>query len=161
MKTSKELTLRCRILVFLTHQIALPIIKITRKAKPLPYSVQALQSMPKGIVGRDLVDYVEEKDITLISHYARHDMKHLLLGYDTSEEGEICMQCFMFGNGRISFPVLITVVFGLLFTPEFWQKMKLACQMGKECHPIYKWDWMQLLELETEFVKSQIFKSNP
>lgn len=151
-------SLRCKILVFLTHKIALPILKITRKAKPLPYSVQALQSMPKGIVGRDLIDYVEEKDITLLSHYARHDMKHLLLGYDTSEEGEICMQCFMFGNGRISFPVLITVFFGLFFTPEYWRKMRLAFQMGKQCNPIYKWDWMQLLELETAFVKTQIFK---
>ena len=64
MKTSKQLTLRCKILVFLTHQIALPILKITRKTKPLPYSVQTLQSMPKGIVGRDLLDYVKEKDIT-------------------------------------------------------------------------------------------------
>ncbi|MFC4231796.1 Coq4 family protein [Parasediminibacterium paludis] len=158
MKKSKQLTLRCRILAFLTHQIALPILKITRKAKPLPHSLETLQSMPIGTVGRDLIDYAEEKDIAILSHYARHDMKHLLLGYDTSEEGEICMQCFMFGNGRISFPVLITVAFGLVFTPEYWQMMQLAYQMGKDCNPIYTWDWMQLLTLETEFVKSQIFK---
>ena len=154
----QKLSIRCKILVFLTHNLTLPFLKITRRAKPFPYSVEQLQNMPKGFVGRDLIDYVHEKDITLLSHYARHDMKHLLLGFDTTEEGEICMQYFMFGNGRLSFPVLITVAFGLVFTPEYRQQMKLSYQMGKQCNPIHQWDWMTLLEQETHTVKSNIYK---
>ncbi len=149
---------RCKILVFLTHNVALPVLKITRKTKPFPYTVEELQLMPQGFVGRDLIDYMDEKDLTLLSHYARHDMKHLLLGYDTTEEGEICMQYFMFGNGRLSFPVLITVVFGIFFTPEYWLKMRFSYQMGKRCVPIYKWDWMTLLEQETQIVKNKIYQ---
>jgi ubiquinone biosynthesis protein Coq4 len=56
----------------------------------------------------------------LLPYYARHDIKHILLDYDTKNEGEGCLQCFMLGNGHVSFPVVATVLYGWATMPEHW-----------------------------------------
>lgn len=142
--TLKLKLMRVRVLVFLTHSTALPVLKIIRKADPFPYSVAELKEMPEGTVGKDLSDFIAIKNINLLPGYERHDMKHFLLGYDITEEGEICMQCFMLGNGRISFPVLITVFFGLIFTPGYHKKMKQSYKRGKSLNAIHHWNWFAL-----------------
>lgn len=156
MTTFKQL--RCKLLVMLTHKIALPVIKIIRKEKPFPYSKEQLLQMPEGTIGKDLLNYLESRNLQLLSHYARHDMKHLILGYNTTEEGELCMQSFMLGNGRVSFPVLITVVFGFV-TPEYWKKMRLAFQLGKQCKPIHTWHWFELVPMQTISIRNKIYQS--
>lgn len=152
-------TLRVRILVFLTHAAALPFLKMIRKPNPFPCSPKELAEMPKGRVGRDLADFMVAKNINLLPGYERHDMKHFLLGFDTTEEGEICMQCFMLGNGRISFPVLITVIFGIIFTPEYHLKMKQSYSNDKNATIIHDWDWFALLPQETNYVRNKIFNT--
>lgn len=159
MMIQKFKAVRVRILVFLTHAAALPFLKMIRKPNPFPCSPKELGEMPKGIVGRDLADFMVAKNINLLPGYERHDMKHFLLGFDTTEEGEICMQCFMLGNGRISFPVLITVIFGIIFTPEYHRKMKQSYYEGKNATVIHDWDWFALLPQETNYVRNKIFKT--
>ncbi len=149
--------IRCSCLVALTHNVALPVLKRFRKVKPFPYSQDTLQKMPASTIERELADFLHSKELPLLPHYARHDMKHVLLNYDTTEEGELCLQSFMFGNGRISFPVLATVVFGLLTAPEYWRKMYAAYQKGKQCISIHAWNWFDLLPQNINEVRNKIF----
>jgi len=154
---SQLIKIRCACLVALTHNVALPVLKRFRKVKPFPYSQEALQQMTSGTMGKDLADFLHSKELPLLPHYARHDMKHVLLNYDTTEEGELCLQSFMLGNGRISFPVLATVVFGLLTAPEYWKKMYNAYQKGKQCISIHAWNWFDLLPQNTSELRTKIF----
>ena len=112
--------IRSAVLVFLTHSIALPILKIVRKPQVFPYSKEQLLQMPNGTLGRELIKMLDTNNLQLLSYYAKHDIKHILLDYDTTDKGEVCLQCFMLGNGHISFPVFITVVFGFVTIPEHW-----------------------------------------
>ena len=91
------------ILVILTHKIALPMLKLVRRPNEFTYSEDELHSLPAGTLGNDLFLFLKQRNLPLLKHYARHDLKHVLLDYDTTEEGEACLQSFMFGNGRISF----------------------------------------------------------
>jgi ubiquinone biosynthesis protein Coq4 len=100
---------------------------------------------------------LKQRNLPLLKHYARHDLKHVLLGYDTTEEGEACLQSFMFGNGRISFPVLATVAYGFITMPEYWSKMKEAFQMGKKGISIHAWKWNEILKEPTEELRRKIF----
>ncbi|MES2006039.1 MAG: hypothetical protein V4450_16085 [Bacteroidota bacterium] len=151
--------IRCACLVALTHNLALPVLKHVRKVRPFPYSREQLLAMEKGTVGRDLADFLGNKQLDLLSHYARHDMKHVVLGYDTTEEGELCLQSFMLGNGRVSFPVLATVLFGVFTSPEHWHNMRLAYQKGKSCYPIHQWNWFALVPLDTLQLRNHIYQS--
>jgi hypothetical protein len=147
------------ILVFLTHKIALPMLKLVRKPNEFTYSEDELQSLPSGSLGNDLFVFLKQRDLPLLKHYARHDLKHVLLGYDTTEEGEACLQSFMFGNGRISFPVLATVTYSFITMPEYWSKMKEAFLLGKKSNPIHSWQWNELLKEPTVELRRKINSS--
>ncbi|HEY6063023.1 MAG TPA: Coq4 family protein [Chitinophagaceae bacterium] len=148
---------RTAILVFLTHKIALPVLKIVRKPNPFTCSKDLLQSLPQGTLGNDLCLFLEKRNLPLLPHYVRHDLKHVLLGYDTTDEGEACLQSFMLGNGRISFPVLATVLYSMVTMPEHWEKMKQAYRLGKKGNSIHGWSWNELLTEPTEQLRRKIF----
>ena len=148
--------IRSKILVYLTHYTALPILQLIRKPQKFPYSQLDLQRFPVGSLGKDLISMLEEKNFRLLPFYAKHDIKHLLLQYDTTDEGEICLQCFMLGNKHISFPVLATVMYGLITMPEHWKKFSEAYQRGLRCKPISCWQWFLLLDQPTHLLIEKV-----
>lgn len=149
--------LRSFVLVFLTHKIALPLLKIIRKPNTFTYSKEDLKVFPPGTLGNDLYLFLEERYLPLLKHYVRHDLKHVLLNYNTTDEGEACLQTFMFGNGRLSFPVLATVVYGFVTMPEHWKKMRDAYQLGRKSNPIHNWRWNEILYEQTSFLRNKIY----
>ena len=152
----KIIKFRSDLLVYLTHNMALPVLRIIRKPQILPYSSQQLQQFPQGSLGRSLQQMLEERNLKLLPHYAKHDIKHLLLQYDTTAEGEVCLQCFMLGNRHVSFPVIITVLFGFLAMPEYWSKFFKAYTRGKKCKQIDGWPWFALLHVSTQTLINKI-----
>ncbi len=157
----KELLgIRKEILVFLTHKIALPMLQLVRRPNAFGYTTDELRFFPAGTLGHDLYIFLKERNLPLLKHYARHDLKHVLLGYDTTEEGEACLQSFMLGNGRISLPVLGTVGYSLLTMPEYWAKMKSAFSEGRKSNPIHGWRWNEILQIPTAELRKKMFMKN-
>lgn len=148
---------RSAILVLLTHKIALPLLKIIRRPNVFTNTKEELMLLPEGSLGKDLYLFLEKRNLPLLKHYARHDLKHVLLGYDTTDEGEACLQIFMLGNGRVSFPVLATVAYGFITMPEHWKKMRLALILGRSCKSFHSWKWNELLLEQTNDLRSKIF----
>ncbi|MBK7882731.1 MAG: hypothetical protein IPJ81_02030 [Chitinophagaceae bacterium] len=147
---------RSKLLVYLTHKMALPVLRIIRKPEIFPFSLHELERFPDGTLGSDLVYFLHEKKLDLLPYYARHDIKHILLEYDTTDEGEGCLQCFMLGNGHLSFPVIATVLYGLITMPEYWKAFKKAYIRGKKAPPISKWKWFEILKEPTAGLKNKI-----
>jgi len=137
--------LRSAVLVYLTHKMALPVLKLIRKPVVFPYTAAALKCFPDNTLGHDLVDFLETKGLQLLPYYAKHDIKHILLDYDTTDEGEVCLQCFMLGNRHLSFPVLATVMYGFITMPEYWGSFRRAFKRGRKYLPIEEWKWFELL----------------
>jgi ubiquinone biosynthesis protein Coq4 len=151
--------LRSQVLVMLTHKIALPFLKTVRKPNDFRYSELELYMLPEGTLGNDLYFFLEKRNLPLLRHYARHDIKHVLLGYDTTDEGEVCLQSFMLGNGRVSFPVLATVMYGFATMPEHWKKMKGAYRQGRQSTSFHHWKWNELMTTETLTLRNNIFNT--
>lgn len=143
-------TLRSRTLVFLTHNMALPMLRFVRRPQVFPYTSIELRAFPAGTLGNDLIHFLENKNLKLLPHYAKHDVKHILLQYDTTDEGEVCLQCFMLGNGHLSFPVAATVLYGYVTMPEYWKKFRIAYRRGKQSIPIKNWQWFSILQESTQ-----------
>ena len=152
----KIISVRTAILVFLTHRLALPLLKKIRRPNSFTWSREQLKTLPTGSLGNDLYWFLEKRHLPLLQHYARHDLKHVLLNYDTTDEGETCLQSFMLGNGRVSFPVLGTVLYGFVTMPEHWSKMKKAFREGKKCRPVHGWPWDELLTEQTTSLRKRI-----
>jgi ubiquinone biosynthesis protein Coq4 len=151
--------LRSRTLVFLTHSMALPVLKLIRKKKPFPYTAAELWQLPQGTVGKDLVQMLDTAQLNLLPYYEKHDIKHVLLGYPTTEEGEVCLQCFMLGNGHISIPVIATVLFGVFTMPEHYTSFLKAFKKGRRSTAIKQWNWFQLIPCNTAHLQHIIFSS--
>jgi len=148
--------MRSAFLVYLTHRMALPILRIIRKPEIFPYTREELKNFPTDSLGNDLINFLEIKKLDLLPYYARHDIKHILLGYDTTDEGEGCLQCFMLGNGHLSFPVIATVIYGFVTMPEYWSSFRKAYTRGSKCMPIANWKWFEILEIPTRSLIQQI-----
>ncbi len=149
--------LRSKLLVVLTHHLALPVLKLIRKPSVFPYTREELQSFPEGTLGKDLVRLLDTNQFELLTHYAKHDMKHILLDYPTTDKGEVSLQAFMLGNGPVSFPVLSTLLFGFFTMPEYWTAFTDAYRRGKQSPPISKLDWFGIVTIPTATIKSGIF----
>jgi ubiquinone biosynthesis protein Coq4 len=136
--------------------MTLPMLKIIRKPAFFPYSVGDLEAFPNGTLGKDLVNFLQAKELTLLPYYARHDIKHILLGYDTTDAGEGCLQCFMLGNKHVSFPVLATVAYCFLTMPEYWGTFLKAFTRGNAAPPIANWKWFEILGEPTDALKRKL-----
>ena len=150
---------RTWLLVYLTHKLALPILKLIRKPEVFPYTREALKSFPSETMGRHLIDMLEDNSLQLLTHYAKHDMKHILLDYPTTDKGEVCLQAFMLGNRHLSFPVVVSVAFGVLLMPEYWSSFVHAFRRGRAAHPISDWNWAEIVHEKTEVLKRKIFNA--
>lgn len=152
--------IRSALLVYLTHKMALPLLKVIRQPVVFPYTGDELQQFPEHSLGKELVNFLDVKKLNLLPYYAKHDIKHILLQYDTTDEGEVCLQCFMLGNSHISFPVLATVLYGVVTMPEYWGSFKTAFKRGQQYLPIEKWKWFELLPVSLNELRSNMKKKN-
>ena len=138
--------LRSKLLVFLTHNMALPVLRFIRRPQVFPFTAAELKQFEPDTLGYELMYFLEKKNLELLPHYAKHDIKHILLEYDTTDEGEVCLQCFMLGNGHISFPVVATVLYGFVTMPEYWKKFRTAYRRGSKSITIKNWQWFSILQ---------------
>jgi ubiquinone biosynthesis protein Coq4 len=139
--------------------MALPVLRLIRKPQKFPYTQNELKKMPDGSLGKDLALFLQQRDLELLPYYAKHDIKHILLQYDTTDEGEVCLQCFMLGNGHLSFPVMATVLFGFATMPEYWSSFTKAYRHGQKSIAIKSWQWFNILSQPTQLLKNKINKN--
>ncbi len=149
---------RSQILVYLTHNMALPFLKFVRRPIKFPYNNDTLKQMEKGTLGNDLYEFLKMKNLALLPYYAKHDIKHILLDYDTTDEGEVCLQCFMLGNKHVSFPVIATVLYGILTMPEYWKNFMLAYKRGAASISLNNWKWFDIITEQTDTLQQKINK---
>jgi ubiquinone biosynthesis protein Coq4 len=148
---------RSAILVFLTHRMALPLLRLLRREEKFPYRLEELAQLPEHTLGKALHDFLQERELALLPYYARHDMKHILLEYPTTDEGEGCLQYFMLGNGHVSFPVLATVLYCGITMPAHWKVFRKAYQRGKTAQSLAGWDWFAVVHKPVTQLQQQIF----
>jgi ubiquinone biosynthesis protein Coq4 len=153
MNTLKKI--RAATLVWLTHKVALPALLIIRRPKEFPYNMQQLQALPEGSLGRELALFIRSNGLHLLRYYEKHDIKHVLFGYPSTEEGEVCLQYFMLGNGHVSFPVLITTIFGALFMPEYYSLFRQAYKRGRGTPSFSGVEWFGLIPLQLSAIRQQ------
>ncbi len=145
--------LRERLLVFLAHEVGLPYFKLIRKKISFPYTDADLEHMPENTVGHQLHRFFIKHSLGLLPYYERHDIKHVLLDYPPTEEGEVCLQTFMLANGRVTFPVVVAVAYGWLTMPEFHASFKAAWSKGRSNIPLRDVNWVSLIPHELQEIR--------
>ena len=140
---------RSKLLEFLTHKIALPLIGNFRKKPKFNYSMNDLLAFEDGTLGKDLALYLNKMGFKLLPNYEQHDCKHIILQYEMDEAGEARMQFYFLGNRHYSVPVLSTCFICFFLMPEYWKQFYKEYQLGKKGKVFEDIDYNALVFLKT------------
>ncbi|HEX4923670.1 MAG TPA: Coq4 family protein [Bdellovibrionales bacterium] len=145
-----------------------------------PVSLAELLRTPPGTLGHEFArhmigaglqpDFYPNIAIESDAHYVLqrlrsiHDLVHLATGYDTSEDGEIGLQCFLMAQLRWPFAMLI--VGGTIFVApfqrgrhDFTRRMEIiveAWRMGTSARPVFAYDWNRAWTKPLEQVREEL-----
>ena len=126
--------------------------------KPYNAKVSELRKLENETLGKEIANCLDTHNLTLVPKYESHDLKHVLLNYKMTAEGEIRMQAFMVGNGNYSIPSFAILIFGAILLPDLWSTLNSDFKKGRKSVGISKWTiekfaHRNLTELRTELIK--------
>lgn len=96
------------------------------------YNMEDYKNMSEGSLGRAIYEVLIANNLTFIPNGERHDIGHVLLGYEMTVLDEWRMQMFLLGNGKRKFFTIALATAGTLLLPELWFLGKQAFQKGKK-----------------------------
>lgn len=148
------MTIREKIITFNVHKLALPVIRRFVKAAQLPMSTPELKTLPAGSLGHELYNFLDERGMSVLPYFETHDVKHVLLGYGTSDRDEACMQFFYLGNRHYSIATFLTVFSSTILMPGFFRHFYAAFKRGRRAKPIGRLPLESFLMLPTSDLRT-------
>lgn len=112
-----------------------PVLNLVRRPEPWP-SLDVLRAYPAGSLGREVARYLDARGLPFKVRYENHDAIHAILDYDTTTEGEMEVQAFLWANRASSPAGRILFVVGGALLPEHWSAMGRAYRRGVDAGPI-------------------------
>lgn len=147
--------LRDQIIHTLIHGIA-PLSTVLSKTKHFPYTLQDLDEMPSGTLGKETAVTLKEHQFQLIPSYEMHDFKHVLLNYPMTGIGEIRMQFFALGNGNHFLTTWGIIAIGLALFPHKIRLFLQEYRRGKSSQNITHWQFEQLVQHNIIYLRSML-----
>lgn len=122
---------------FVRHLISdyVPVLNLVRRPKPWP-TLEALLEYPAGSLGREVAEFLRARGLPFKVRYENHDAIHTILDYDTTTQGEMEVQAFLWANRSSSPAGRILFVVGGALLPEHWTAMRRAYRRGRAARPI-------------------------
>jgi ubiquinone biosynthesis protein Coq4 len=95
------------------------------------YTMQDCSKMKQDSLGYSLYTYLTDNNLTFKPKLIRHDMKHILLGYEMKIEDELKLHAFLIGNKSYNLLGIVYLVTCTLFVPEMIFKLRIDYRKGK------------------------------
>ncbi len=129
--------------------------------KPYKKIILDLRKCKKDTLGKEIANCLDTYGLNLVPKFESHDLKHVLLEYKMTPEGEIRMQAFMIGNGNYSIPSFAIFIFGAFLLPDLWKTFYKDFKKGRKTKSISNWTIEEyanrnLKELKKELVESRL-----
>ncbi len=107
-----------------------------------PYQFEAYQHMSQNSLGYKYQAYLKRHKIEYKPNLIKHDMKHIILGYDMKMPGELEIVAFLIGNKSYNKIGVIYLLICLLIVPEYSLKLVKHYKRGKaaKCLKHYRID---------------------
>lgn len=122
-------------------------------------NLKYLNSLSKDSLGNHLLQFLIKENFELMPKHESHDIYHILGQYGTKKEQEIALQFFLFGNGKHSLYLYLSLLIGLILFPEYYLMYKHAYLRGKEAYPFFKINFEKLLHYPIDEIRG-VFNIN-
>ncbi|MCG8577044.1 MAG: hypothetical protein MI810_19340 [Flavobacteriales bacterium] len=120
------------------------------------YQLQDFAKMPINSLGRKLYEYLTQNRISYKPNLVRHDVKHILLGYEMKMPDELHIHAFLMGNRSHNLMGTIYVAVCLVFVPEQFFKLKKDYLRGKAAVPFRSVDFRNFLQTDLKLCRKQL-----
>lgn len=110
---------------------SVPALNIFRRPVKWPYSLEELERMDEGTLGRELFEFLHSRDLGYLPKYEEHDAYHALLGYGTTVTEELKLQAFMWGNGNSTFAGRVLFLIGYSIFPSKHRALLIEMKRGQ------------------------------
>ncbi|MGB1032473.1 MAG: hypothetical protein ACPGWM_07650, partial [Flavobacteriales bacterium] len=117
-----------------------------------------LRKLDRGTLGKAIANCLDEHDLDLVPMFESHDLKHVLLEYNMTPEGEIRLQAFMIGNGNYSIPSFAIFFFGAFLLPDLWPTFYGDFSKGRNTIPLANWTIENYAQHNLNDLKSQLMQ---
>lgn len=144
------MTIREKFIQGYANKVVFPIYKFVFRSFKAPFSMEQLQDMEEGTLGKDLYLFMKTNKLDLLPLLHAHDFKHFLLGYNTSLEDEVCLQFFDLGNRFYTLQAIVSSAAFIVILPESWPKFKEAFNRGRAAKPIGRVHFEKMLHVSTQ-----------
>lgn len=116
--------------------------------------LEHMRLLPEHTVGHDLAKMLDSRGLKLIPGFAKHDLNHLILGYDMTAEDELCMQAYLLGNGHWKLQCFLFASSAILL-PCLWSTLWRHYKLGRQSESITHLKLADCLEQNTEQLRRQ------
>lgn len=113
-----------------------------------------MRSLPAHTVGHDLAKMLDSRGLKLIPGFAKHDLNHLILGYDMTPEEELCMQAYLIGNGHWQIQCFLFLSSAVLL-PGLWSTLWDHYNLGRQSESLSALRLEDCVEQNTEQVRQR------
>lgn len=122
---------------FVTHLIGdyVPVLNLVRRPAPWP-TLEELRKYPPKTLGHQVAAFLDARGLPFKVRYENHDAIHAILDYDTTIQGEMEVQAFLWANNASSPAGRILFIVGGALLPEQWGAMRDAYGRGARAEPI-------------------------
>ncbi len=117
------------------------------------YTAEDFKLMPKHSLGKNLYDYLKKNNISYKPNLIRHDIKHILLGYEMKMPDELKIHAFLIGNRSYNAFGILYLIICTLFVPEIIPDLKKEFIRGRSAQCLKKIDLQKLVHHDINNVR--------
>ena len=131
--------IRWKIVTWLTIQ-ATEISGLVLKERNWPFQPSDYSKMHKTSLGYHNHICISSQKIEYKANLIKHDMKHIILGYDMTIKNELNIVAFLIGNKSANKVSIFYLIVCLMFVPDYLPKLRKHYNRGKTAKRLKNYD---------------------
>jgi ubiquinone biosynthesis protein Coq4 len=147
--------MRWQLVTWLTIQ-ATELSDILLKNRNWKYKLSDYQRMAKGTLGHTYWQYIHDNQIEYKPNLIKHDMKHIILGYEMKMPAELDIVAFLVGNKSYNKVAVVYLLVCLLIVPEYALKLKPHYQRGQQARCLRDFDLRDFVEKDLKTIRKHL-----
>ncbi len=147
--------MRWKFVTWLTIQ-ATELSGLVLRERDWPYDLSDYGKMKKGSLGFKYYQCINSKKIEYKAKLIKHDMKHLILGYDMTIKDELNIVAFLLGNKSANKVSIFYLLICLLIVPEYIPKLTKHYKRGKAAQRLKNYNLSVFVEQDLIIIRDKL-----
>lgn len=120
------------------------------------YDESDYRNLPDGTVGKELIKYMDKTGIKFKPNLVKHDIKHIITGYQMKTKDEIRIHAFLVGNKCTNWFSVLYLLLNVMILPELINELLNDYKRGKKATCLRKVNIEELFSKHLSTVQTRL-----